>query len=379
MPILAKVETLSTFRSIRYLGLRPLARLCHGLVSSGRNPSRKGETRVAVFWDLDNKPPNSYPPYEAAVRLRAVASSFGIVRSMVAYANSRSLSYVPPVVRDQRKERRRLDKLETEGVIRPPDPYLCRVCGRKFYTNEKLVNHFREIHERENAKRVSQIESARGKRRVNLVAKYSMKMEKYKRAVRDVLTPKVGYGLADELKQAGFWVRTVSENPQAADMALRNHMVDVMDHRRADCLVLVSDDSDFVNVLKEAKMRCLRTVVVGDLNDGLLKRVADSGFSWRDILMGKARKEAPSVMSRWNDQDILKRLEWTYNPEVDKNASGFDFVSDSEGEDVLGPSSDGPEPEDFRRNDHGAWWELDSSTEVTSTQGLQGSSKSPLL
>ncbi|KAI4364866.1 hypothetical protein MLD38_020901 [Melastoma candidum] len=202
-----------------------------------------------------------------------------------------------------------------------------------FYTNEKLVNHFRDIHEREHAKRVNQIESARGKRRVNMVAKFSMKMEKY---MRDVLMPKVGYGLADELKQARFWVRTISDNPQAADVALRNHMVDVMDHRRADCLVLVSDDSDFVNVLKEAKMRCLRTVVVGNLNDGLRKRVADSRFSWRDILMGKARKQAPSVMSRWNDQDILKKLEWTYNPEADKNASGFDFVSDGEVKMILG-------------------------------------------
>ena len=41
-----------------------------------------------------------------------------------------------------------------------------------------------------------------------------MKMEKYKHAARDVLTPKVGYGLADDLKRAGFWVGTVSNKPQ---------------------------------------------------------------------------------------------------------------------------------------------------------------------
>ena len=60
---------------------------------------------------------------------------------------------------------------------------------------------------------MNQIESARGKMRVKLVAKYSMKMEKYKNAARDILTPKVGYGLADELKRAGFWVHTVSNKP----------------------------------------------------------------------------------------------------------------------------------------------------------------------
>ena len=49
--------------------------------------------------------------------------------------------------------------------------------------------------------------------RVKLVAKYSMKMEKYKNVARDILTPKVGYGSADELKRAGFWVHTVSNKP----------------------------------------------------------------------------------------------------------------------------------------------------------------------
>ena len=60
---------------------------------------------------------------------------------------------------------------------------------------------------------MNQIESARGKMRVKLVAKYSMKMEKYKNVARDILTPKVGYGSADELKRAGFWVHTVSNKP----------------------------------------------------------------------------------------------------------------------------------------------------------------------
>ncbi|OWM88402.1 hypothetical protein CDL15_Pgr003814 [Punica granatum] len=283
--------------------------------ASTQKPNR---ANVAVFWDLDNKPPNSFPPFEAATKLKAASSSFGYVRHMVAYANSHSFSYVPPVVREQRKERKLLDKLENKGVIKPSEPYLCRVCGRKFYTNEKLVNHFRQIHESEHKKRLSQIESARGKRRVNLVAKYAMKMEKYKNAARDILTPRVGCGLADELKRAGFWVQTVSDRPEAADIALRNHMIDMMDRRRADCLVLVSDDSDFVGVIKEARERCLKTVVVGDISDGALKRTADVGFSWKEILMGKAKKEAVSVMGRWKDREILKRLEWTYDPEAER-------------------------------------------------------------
>lgn len=353
------------------------ARYCHseplGVTSTylEPSPSSSNKNSVAIFWDLDNKPPNSFPPFDAAIKLKASASSFGVVQYMVAYANRHAFSYVPPDVREQRKERKVLNKLENKGVIRPMEPYLCRVCGRKFYTNEKLINHFKQIHEREHTKRVSQIESARGKRRVNLVAKYSMKMEKYKNSARDVLTPKVGYGLAGELKRAGFFVNMVSDKPQAADIALRNNIVDVMDKRKADCLVLVSDDSDFVDILKEAKMRCLRTVVVGDINDGPLKRTADVGFSWRDILMGKAKKEAASVVGRWNDRDILKRLEWTYNPEVDRKMS--DYFDESEGQDFE-DSDSGVDGDFIEKDNTRAWWDLDSDDEVASSQASHQSS-----
>ncbi|KAK9177241.1 hypothetical protein WN944_029260 [Citrus x changshan-huyou] len=73
-----------------------------------------------------------------------------------------------------------------------------------------------------------------------------MEMEKYKRAARTILTPKVGYGLADELKRAGFWIKTVLDKPQAIDILLRNHTVDMMDKRRIECLAVVLDNSDFV-------------------------------------------------------------------------------------------------------------------------------------
>uniref|UniRef100_A0A0V0HL98 Putative ovule protein n=1 Tax=Solanum chacoense TaxID=4108 RepID=A0A0V0HL98_SOLCH len=187
-----------------------------------------------------------------------------------------------------------------------------------------------------------------------------MKMDKYKGAVRDVLTPKVGYGLADDLKRAGFWVRTVSDKPQAADVALRNHLVDVMDKRMVDYVVLVSDDSDFVEVLKEARLRCLKTVVVGDSNDGALKRTADAAFSWQEIMMGKAKKEAVSVVGRWKDRDVLKRLEWTYDPEVEKKL----YYSEVESDDSDGIFSGEDDKEDvgasILKEDAHAWWKLDS-------------------
>uniref|UniRef100_A0A7C9AV38 C2H2-type domain-containing protein n=1 Tax=Opuntia streptacantha TaxID=393608 RepID=A0A7C9AV38_OPUST len=323
-----------------------------------RNP----QSTVGIFWDLENKPPNSVSPFEAGIRLKRAVSSFGVVRYMVAYANRHAFSYVPPGVKERRMERKVLNHMENKGIIKPVEPYLCRVCGRKFNTNEKLINHFK-IHEQEHQKRLNQIESAKGKKRVNLVGKYAMKMEKYENAARDILTPKVGYGLAEDLKRAGFWVKTVSDNPQAADVALRNHMVHLMDHRRIQCMVLVSDDSDFVRVLQEGRERCVKTVVVGDNVDGVLKRNADASFSWKEILIGKAKKEAVSVVSRWKDCDILKRLEWSYNAEGKRD--GCDRSDDSDFEDFQVEDeklehSIGQDDIPLQMKDDRPWWELDS-------------------
>ncbi|KAK7280846.1 hypothetical protein RIF29_08375 [Crotalaria pallida] len=347
---------------------RPI-RCCHCHFRSERGEKNvKLAPRVGLFWDLDNKPPNSIPPYDVANKLRVAASSFGVIRHMIAYANSHTFSHVPLAVQEMKKQRELLNRLENKGVIKRNEPYLCRVCGRKFHTNEKLVNHFKQLHEREHAKRVNQIESAKGSRRVKLVAKYSMKMEKYKKAARGVLTPSVGCGLADELKRAGFWVQTVSDKPQAADRALESDIVDMMDHRRVECVVLVSDDSDFVNVIKEAKLRCLKTVVIGDTPDGVLKRNADAAFSWEEILMGKAKKEAVSVVENWKDRDILKRLEWTYNPEVDKKKFNPDNAVTEASEDENIKDFCDEVDDDVYKDDKGAWWELDSDDDDTSRQ-----------
>ncbi|XLU44607.1 hypothetical protein S245_039421 [Arachis hypogaea] len=213
---------------------------------------------------------------------------------MVAYANSHTFTSVPHAVRQRRKEKELYNRLGSKGIIKRNDPHVCRVCGRKFYTNEKLVNHFKQLYESEQMKRVNQIASARGNRRVKLVAKYSMKMEKYKKAARDILTPRVGYGLADELKRAGFWVQSVLDKPQLRIMHWKVTWW-------VECIVVVSDDYDFANVIREAKLRCLKTIVIGDTSDGVLKRIADTSFSWEEILMGKARKEAISVVENWKD------------------------------------------------------------------------------
>ena len=79
-----------------------------------------------------------------------------------------------------------------------------------------------------------------------------------------MLTPKVGYGLAAALRRsAGIYVKAAEDKPQAADWALKRQIEHSMS-MRVDWLVLVSDDSDFLEVLRKAREANLWTVVVGD-------------------------------------------------------------------------------------------------------------------
>lgn len=77
-----------------------------------------GSRKVAVFWDLDNKPPTNVPPYDAAVRLVEMAAGFGEVVDVAAYANRYAFSYLPRWVKEQRRERRQLDRLERAGIVK---------------------------------------------------------------------------------------------------------------------------------------------------------------------------------------------------------------------------------------------------------------------
>ncbi|XP_072990231.1 uncharacterized protein [Typha latifolia] len=289
---------------------------------------------VAIFWDLNSKLPTSIPIYDAAVRLHLAATSFGPLRLSIAYSNSNPVS------------------LHRKPTSPSPSSFLCRVCGRNFFSQPKLLDHFERIHEREQAKRLARLASARGGRRVRLAAELSLKISKYEKAARELHACKAGYNLADELRRAGVRVKT--------DRAIKDDVVDAVEKGSVGCLMLVSDSEGLVGAVREAKRRCLKTVVVGEKKDGELKRLADVGFLWREVLDGKARKEAPRMVGRWNDRELLKRLEWSYEEEKMKKMEEDEsdiFGGDSEQEDgdlvlVVGKErSDKP------------WWKLDSDSE----------------
>lgn len=179
---------------------------------------------VAVFWDLDNKPPKAVRPYDAARRLRDLASEFGLVVDMVAYANRHAFIYVPQWIREERQERKRLDVLERKGLVVAEEPYRCKFCGRMCKTNIALKKHFKQLHERERNKRLTHLNHLKGRKRKKLKEKLADKEHRYNQVAQQILVPKVGYGLATELKKAGVYVRTVEDRPQAADEALMKHI-----------------------------------------------------------------------------------------------------------------------------------------------------------
>lgn len=221
---------------------------------------------------------------------------FGLVVDMVAYANRHAFSYLPTWVKEHRKERKALDELELRGLIVPSEPYVCGYCGCKCRTNVALKKHFKQLHERERNKRMSQLDSLKGKRKLKFKDSLADRESRYKEAAKDVITPKIGYGLAQELRRAGVWVRTVSDKPQAADEALKKHITDSIE-TGIRCICLVSDDSDFLSVLQQARGKQLHTVVVGDTP--VLERYTDIRFSWADVATGKACERASAAAHLW--------------------------------------------------------------------------------
>ncbi|XP_057427270.1 uncharacterized protein LOC130720620 [Lotus japonicus] len=242
------------------------------------------QNKVVVLWDLDNKPPRG-PPYHAAVSLKTLAESFGDVVDISAYANRHAFIHLPQWVLHERRQRKTTDILEKKGIVTPSDPYVCTVCGRKCKTNLDLKKHFKQLHQRERQKKLNRMNSLKGKKRQRFKERFIRGNHKYNEAARTLVTPKVGYGLASELRRAGVFVKTVEDKPQAADWALKRQMQHSMS-RGIDWLFLVSDDSDFSEMLKRAREANLGTVVVGDA-DRALGQHADFWVPWIAVEKGE--------------------------------------------------------------------------------------------
>ncbi|KAK3142370.1 hypothetical protein QOZ80_4BG0345640 [Eleusine coracana subsp. coracana] len=287
--------------------------------------ARKWTTAVAVLWDLAaSRPPSTLPLYDAAVRLHLAATSFGRLHLSAAFLHPSHRLPAPATV----------------------TTHLCRVCGRRFRERDALLRHFESIHTREHAKRLARIDSARGGRRVRLAAALSLNISKYEKAARELAAAAAGPASpAEELRRAG--VRAELTRTPAA--SLRERVRQVLDEGSARCLVLVSGRQELASLLPVAKERGVRSVVVG--GESGLARLADVGFSWADVVRGKARNAAPSVSGKWRDRDMLKALEWKYEGDDDDEEVVFEGSDEDEVDELMGRAKGKP------------WWKLDSDGE----------------
>lgn len=75
--------------------------------------------------------------------------------------------------------------------------------------------------------------------------------------------------------------------------------------RGLETLILVSDDSDFINILRLANFKNLQTIVVGDTMT--LSRHAQISFSWEEVASGRAQWAAAEAHAEWSNKEMLLR------------------------------------------------------------------------
>ncbi|KAF7854218.1 hypothetical protein EAF04_010515 [Stromatinia cepivora] len=252
--------------------------------------SQSPRQKVIVLWDLDNKrPTDSLNPYEAVQNIRAFASRFGEVISIAAFANRDGMSFVPPEIRELRKDLKEYYKLEEEmhrkHKIKPETPYVCGVCGNKKKTHADLVKHFETLHTRERRKKMNRVNQFKGAKRKKLLAKMLPigKTYKYKEAAVGVITPADRYRLDTELRRAGVMVNLVKSVRQAADASLMSYAMEMAKKKGKsyDWLILISDDTDFWSMVNVASLeKGVGTIVVGDKRYGGKKKLARAACAW---------------------------------------------------------------------------------------------------
>ncbi|GLC53708.1 hypothetical protein PLESTB_000778700 [Pleodorina starrii] len=217
-----------------------------------------------------------FPP---GIRYREMLRAYGKVVEIRAYANYHTLNYVPEIWEEAMTR-----GMEVGMGLRWQQGRRCRV--RCQVANEdKLRSHFRQLHQREHAKKLAHRPSAE---------KYSKsdKFARYQSAAHKVLAPKRGYDLAGILRRLGVTVWAVPMGKQKADVVLQREAVELLERergKRADkevggkkearkeeaegpleaekppsVFVLMSDDHGFEMLLKLFAMAGWRALVVSN-------------------------------------------------------------------------------------------------------------------
>lgn len=251
---------------------------------------RPENPQVLVLWDLDNQSPGAHPA-EAAESIRNLASKYGEVTAIHAYANRHAFIQISAIRPPKRKTNPDLQVLEPwEGMPEEwdgdlldeePEELRCGVCGQKQKTRKKLVKHMRSLHLRERTKKLNHIAQTKsGKKKEKLWKKYEPSLEKYALKSARMSNPE-SMGIKEDLRKAGVEVNLVSHAPEAADGAIRRQFKKALQNR-VGWVFLVSDDKGFAPTLDLAKKQGIKTFVVGRKKSAL-RRSATSFMSWHEV------------------------------------------------------------------------------------------------
>ncbi|XP_045804317.1 uncharacterized protein LOC123897643 [Trifolium pratense] len=243
------------------------ARFQCSIKTNNTNTKQVTNKKVLILWDLDNKPPRG-PPYNAALSLKTLAERYGDVVSISAYTIRHSFFNLPQWHPEQNPN---------------PNSMICRVCGRECKSFFDLHVHFKKVHEYQHQMWLKRVKSIKLSR---LKVGFRRRRHMHNEAARTIAPPRVGFGLASELRRAGVFVKVVEigDKVNAADSSLKREVMS----GGIDYLILVSDDSEYWEMLREVREKKLgNVVVVGDYWDRYLGRNADLWLPWIVVENGK--------------------------------------------------------------------------------------------
>lgn len=271
--------------------------LCSSLSSSFANEienDNNTDLSVGIFIDLDNVAPKEYTRASASrfvdpLKQFAEQTLDGKLERFHGWGNENTHNYKGGT--NKRKSRVDADQDEetflesihfepwdgntavtgydANGILR------CGVCGHKIKLTkkdrkagrteqDKLARHMKELHAREQQKRLKRRQKPSGKK---LPPKEFEKFKKYKSGVVGVLPQsRVANDLFQVLREKGLRCKLVKDVDESLQLAARRWMGEVGHDGRRAALMVVSKDADFVPLLRLAREKNMLSVTASPDN-----------------------------------------------------------------------------------------------------------------
>lgn len=237
--------------------------------------------KVHCFWDLDNKQLSGREEVERVVpHLRRALATLGRVHAIKAFGNMHSFDYLPAAEKVAREERESFSK--GEGMVFP-----CTICGAKLPSKVKLAKHFQDLHQRERTKKLS---GRTPKQRERFLAD-TRRNGRFLEMKDCLIPPKRGFGLQHKLQVADIQVKKVSNEPQAADWALKQEVAELLEglsNRAAaqeHLICIISDDRGFRETFRKCKDKGCHTLSISHATANFTS-CADFSLEWEMLKEG---------------------------------------------------------------------------------------------